>query len=184
MLAVKDNANPLNIVVHLQLVCTTKCFKIKHLKMLFFSETAQDNDTIRIAYEKFKKKTFRCGGGEHRTSISIFWKALKKNCINSLKGWEKPAAGYSMEISSDKSKILSTASNQGHRMNGKMSGVDQFKYLASTQTQDVTPLIEVKFRQAQAHSAIFQHGWSVAGQSSQRMHPSEYPQRRLSLSYS
>ena len=62
---------------------------------------------------------------------------------------EKTAAGYSMEISSDKCKIIVNSINPiAHTniwTNGKaLAEVDQFKYLASTQTNDGISIKEVK----------------------------------------
>ena len=53
-----------------------------------------------------------------------------------------------MEISADKSKILVNSINPGK----STRKLDQFKYLADTQTKDGTSIKEVKIRLAQAHS--------------------------------
>ena len=71
----------------------------------------------------------------------------------------KTAAGYGMEICSDKSKILVNSikprPSTNMWINGKMlEEVGQFKYIGSTQTKDGTSIKEVKARLLQAHSAM------------------------------
>ena len=72
---------------------------------------------------------------------------------------DKTAAGYCMEISSNRSKILINSIKPRPSTNIWMTGktqeeVDQFKYLGSTQTKDGTSIKEVKIRLAQTHSVI------------------------------
>ena len=80
---------------------------------------------------------------------------MKKHFNDSQKD-KKKAAGYGMEISSDKSKIVVSSikprpSSTNIWMNGKtLEEVDQVKYLGSTQTKDGTLIREVTIRQAQA----------------------------------
>ena len=64
-----------------------------------------------------------------------------------------------MEISSDKCKILANSIKPRPTtniwINGKtLEEVDQFKYLGSTQTTDVTLIKEVKIRLSPAHSVM------------------------------
>ena len=70
---------------------------------------------------------------------AICWKAVKKNSNNLMNDWRQTAAGYGMEISSDKSKTsvnsIKPRPSANICMNGKtLEKVDQFKYLGSTQT--------------------------------------------------
>ena len=70
----------------------------------------------------------------------------------------KTAAGYAIEISSDKSKIFDNSIKQRPIANMWVNGqtleeVDQFKYL-STHTKDGTSVTEIKIGLAQAHSAL------------------------------
>ena len=72
-------------------------------------------------------------------TISISWEAVEKNSNNSL----KTAAGYGMEISSDKGKIMvnsiKTIPFSNIWVNGKvLKEVDQFKHLGSTHNKDGT----------------------------------------------
>ena len=69
---------------------------------------------------------------------------------------EKTAAGYGMENSYDKRKILVNSINPRPSTNIWINGqtleeVDQFKYLGSIQTKDGTSIKEVKIKLAQAH---------------------------------
>ena len=78
---------------------------------------------------------------------------------NSGRSLEKTAVGYAMEISTDKSKLLSNSIKPRPSTNIWMSGktleeVDQFKYLGSTQAENGTSMKEVKIRLAQTHSAM------------------------------
>ena len=72
---------------------------------------------------------------------------------------ENTAAGYGIEIGSDKSKILVNGIKPRPSANVLMNrkvfeAVDQFRCLGSTQIKDLASLKEAKIRLVQAHSAM------------------------------
>ena len=89
---------------------------------------------------------YRASGKRRRKAPTTRWKGER-------------AAGYGMEINSEKSIIVGNSikpmpsTNIG--INGKVLGeVNQFKYLRSTQTEDGISLLEEKIRLAQSHPAM------------------------------